>query len=98
MSITVIIPARDAARVLPRTLAALTGAAEVVVVDNGSRDATAAVALGHGARVVRHPVPSRPGARNAGAATASTDHLAFLDADCVPDPGWLEALEVCLDA
>jgi glycosyltransferase involved in cell wall biosynthesis len=96
MQIAVIIPARDAERVLPRTLAALAGAPEVIVVDNGSRDATAAVALAAGARVVRAPRPSRPGARNAGARVTTARRLAFLDADCVPDPGWLEALDRCL--
>ena len=99
VQIAVIIPARDAERVLPATLAALEGqgAHEVVVVDNASRDATAAVALAAGARVVREPRPSRPRARNAGAAAASADAFAFLDADCVPDPGWLEALARCLE-
>lgn len=97
MHAAVIIPARDAERVLPRTLAALAGqATEIVVVDNGSRDATAAVALAHGARVVHERVPSRPRARNAGARATDAPLLAFLDADCVPDPGWLSALTSCL--
>jgi GT2 family glycosyltransferase len=97
MSIAVIIPARNAERVLPRTLAALEGAPEVVVVDNGSADATAAAALAGGARVVHEPVASRPRARNAGARATRADRLVFLDADCVPDPGWLEAMDRCLD-
>jgi GT2 family glycosyltransferase len=97
MEIAVIIPARDAERVLPRTLAALAGAPEVIVVDNGSSDATAAVALAAGARVVHEPRPSRPGARNAGARATTAPRIAFLDADCAPRPGWLEALDRCLD-
>ena len=97
MSIAVIIPARDAERVLPATLAALRGAQEVIVVDNGSRDGTAAAAVAQGARVVHEPRPSRAGARNAGARATTADRLAFLDADCVPDPGWLAALDRCLD-
>ncbi len=93
-----IIPARDAARVLPATLAAATAqAGEVIVVDNASTDATAAVAATHGARVVSEPRPSRARARNAGAAATGADRLVFLDADCVPQPGWLAALETCLD-
>ena len=86
-----IIPARDAAAVLPATLGALDGA-DVVVVDNASRDDTAAVARAHGARVVVEPRPSRALARNAGAKATDADLLAFLDADCVPSPGWLDAL------
>jgi GT2 family glycosyltransferase len=97
MSLTVIIPARNAERVLPRTLAALAGVADVVVVDNGSSDGTADTATRSGARVVSRPRPSRPGARNAGAAATTADKLLFLDADCVPDPGWAEALSRCLD-
>ena len=90
-----IIPARNAARVLPRTLTAL-GPADVVVVDNGSSDATAAVARAHGARVVAEPRPNRGRARNAGVRATDAELLAFLDADCVPDPGWLAALSACL--
>ena len=53
-----IIPAFNEARHLPKLLAeiAATGLdAEVVVIDDGSSDETAAVALRHGAHVVRHP-------------------------------------------
>jgi GT2 family glycosyltransferase len=92
---SVIIPARNAARVLPRTLAAL-GDADVVVVDNGSTDTTAATARANGARVVTEPRPNRGRARNAGARATGAPLLAFLDADCVPDPGWLAALTACL--
>jgi GT2 family glycosyltransferase len=92
---TVIIPARNAARVLPATLSAL-GEAHVIVVDNGSKDETGAVAAAHGARVVTEPLPNRARARNAGARVTDAPLLAFLDADCVPDPGWLDALTACL--
>lgn len=95
--ISVVIPARDAAGSLERTLAALAGQEfdgdmEVVVVDNGSRDATAALAEASGVRVLRRPRGEGPGpARNAGAAVASAEVLAFTDADCAPTPGWLAA-------
>jgi glycosyltransferase involved in cell wall biosynthesis len=90
-SATVVIPARDAAAVLPATLRALAGA-DVVVVDNASRDDTAAVARAHGARVVVEPRPSRALARNAGVRATDAELVAFLDADCVPCDGWLDAL------
>ena len=92
-----IIPARDAAEILPRALGGvsaqeLEGGYEVIVVDDGSRDGTAAVAEAAGARVVRHEHALGPGgARNSGAAAARSPAFAFLDADCVPAPGWLEA-------
>lgn len=90
----VVVIARDAAATLPATLEALAGE-DVVVVDNASRDATAAVALAHGARVVREPVPGRARARNAGIAAVTGDVL-FTDADCVPRPGWAAALRAGL--
>ena len=98
MSIAVIIPARNAERVLPRTLAALGDVPELIVVDNGSRDDTASVAREHGARVVSEPRPSRARARNAGAAATAAPLLAFLDAGCVAQSGWLDALVRCLES
>jgi glycosyltransferase involved in cell wall biosynthesis len=97
MSAAVVVPARDAAATLPATLDALaeqTAAAEVIVVDNGSRDATAALAQAHPAvtRVVRRERGEGPGAaRNAGVAATTATALAFTDADCAPAPGWLAA-------
>jgi glycosyltransferase involved in cell wall biosynthesis len=97
MSIAIIIPARNAQRVLPRTLAALGDVPELIVVDNGSTDGTAATALALGAKVVHEPRPSRAIARNSGARATQADKLAFVDADCVPQPGWLAAMERALD-
>lgn len=57
------------------------GAAEVIVVDGGSRDATAARALEAGARVIAGS-RGRALQMNAGAAAASGDILLFLHADC----------------
>ncbi|MEA2171867.1 MAG: hypothetical protein QOF76_5167 [Solirubrobacteraceae bacterium] len=96
--VAVIVPARDAAGTLGATLAALarqTVSCEVVVVDDGSVDGTAAVAASFGVRVIvgrNAAVAIGPGAaRNAGAAATASRVLAFTDADCVPEPGWLEA-------
>jgi GT2 family glycosyltransferase len=70
---------------------------EVVVVDNASTDDTSDVASEGGARVVVEPRPSRSLARNAGVAAAAGDRIAFIDAECEADPGWLAALVACLD-
>lgn len=97
---SVIVPARDAAAHLPAALAGLAAQRrpphEVIVVDDGSRDATAQIAAAHEAvgAVVAGAGEGPGAARNAGAARASGDVLAFTDADCVAQPGWLEhALE-----
>jgi glycosyltransferase involved in cell wall biosynthesis len=85
--ISVIIPVYNAAKELPRCLAALAqteGVAwECIVVDDGSTDESALVAQAWGARVVssgrRAGGPSH--ARNVGAAAATASLLCFLDAD-----------------
>src|SRR3954453_8183767 len=96
--VAVIVPARRAAPLLERALAALraqdfAGEAELVVVDDASTDETARVAGRAGARVVRLAEQSGPaGARNAGIAATSAPLIAFTDADCEPEPGWLSAV------
>jgi glycosyltransferase involved in cell wall biosynthesis len=55
--------------------------AEIIVVDNNSKDRTADVARQHGARVVFEPVNNIGKARNAGAKVAKGKYIAFCDAD-----------------
>ena len=99
--VSVVIPARDAARTLPRTLlalAALTPAAdEIVLVDNGSRDDTrrlfeAFAASRRNVVVLHEPRPGASVARNTGARAATGDVVAFTDADCCPRTDWLAGL------
>jgi rSAM/selenodomain-associated transferase 2 len=91
-SLTIVIPALNAAKTLGATLAACAGAegAEILVVDGGSRDGTAALARDSGARVVESP-PGRGVQLAAGAAAARGDWLLFLHADTRPAPGWAAA-------
>jgi glycosyltransferase involved in cell wall biosynthesis len=94
---TVIVPARNAARTLPRTLEGLArqhleDEFEVIVVDDCSEDHTPEVAARSSivTRVLRSQRGKGPGAaRNAGVSEAPGDVLAFVDADCTPAPGWL---------
>jgi len=75
--------------------AGLPEAARVIVVDDGSRDPAAVrrAAAGAGAEVLPRAVNGGPAAaRNTGLAAARTPLVAFLDSDCVPAPGWLDAL------
>lgn len=95
---SVIVPARDAQQTLARTLRALQaqrldGGFEVIVVDDGSSDGTAAVAkrAGEGVSVVSQPPLGPAAARNFGASRARGELLAFCDADVVPVDGWLSA-------
>jgi mycofactocin system glycosyltransferase len=93
--ITIVIPVRDRQDELARCLAGLTELAAVLVVDDGSANpaGVARVAAEAGARVLRRPVNGGPAAaRNTGLAAAKTPLVAFLDSDCVPGPGWLDAL------
>lgn len=101
--VSVILPARDASRILPRQLESLAaqtyeGAWEIVVVDNGSTDGTAGVARSFRERLPQLRVvdaSQRKGlnyARNAGAAAARGDFLAYCDADDEGAPGWLSAV------
>ena len=67
---------------------------ELLVVDNGSRDGTAAVLRQYAGRIVQLQEAARgPGAaRNAGLRAAGGDVVAFTDADCRADPEWLGAV------
>lgn len=96
-SVSVIVPARDAAPTLGRTLQALRDQQvdaefEVIVIDDGSRDATAAIAREFEPRVtvlVSEHGAGPGGARNRAVAAARADVLAFTDADCRPASDWL---------
>lgn len=89
MRIAVVIPALDeegaigdVVREIPANLTA-----RVIVVDNGSRDRTAAMAEAAGARVIREPVRGYGAACRAGAmAAGDADVLVFLDGDRSDDP------------
>lgn len=94
MKVSVVIRTLDEADRLRLTLASLRGQrdlAEVVVVDDGSRDHTRAV-LDEAAdwpllRIVRHEAPAgRSGASNAGARAAGGEVLLFLDGDTLAGP------------
>jgi glycosyltransferase involved in cell wall biosynthesis len=60
---------------------------DLIVVDDGSTDGSAALAESLGARVIRHPSPLGPAAaRNAGALAATAPILFFIDSDVAVHP------------
>jgi len=98
--ITVVIPARDEAASIGNTLAALAAQGRghrVLVIDDQSTDATAAIAAGHGAEVIsgQSPPPGWTGklwALEQGRQRLRTPLLLQLDADIELQPGVLAAL------
>lgn len=94
--VSVIIAARDSAATLGACLDALHAQdyadREIIVVDDGSTDETAAIAEAGGARVVRTPPVGASAARNLGIEVARGEVVAFTDGDCVAEAGWLRAL------
>jgi lipopolysaccharide/colanic/teichoic acid biosynthesis glycosyltransferase/GT2 family glycosyltransferase len=96
--ISVVVPAYNAAATLGDCLRALSqqtrdrDSYEVIVVDDGSTDATADVARTHGVRLVRQANAGPAAARNRGAREARGELLLFTDADCAPAPDWIERL------
>jgi len=96
MRASVIIPALNEAvnlaRSLPIVAEQVGSDGEIVVVDNGSTDQTAAVARSFRCRVVQETVRSRPRARNAGIRHTTGEILLFLDADCMPKENWFRRM------
>jgi glycosyltransferase involved in cell wall biosynthesis len=87
-----VLPCRDEGPALPTLLSRVPAEFSVVVVDNGSRDDTAEVAEGLGARVVVEPVPGYGSAVHAGLLAATHDFVAVMDGDGSFDPADLLAL------
>lgn len=94
MKISVVIPAYNASRFLSRCLQSVFAQTrrpeEVLVVDDGSSDDTAARARELGARVISRANGGLSAARNTGIHFASGDWIALLDADDVWEPKKLE--------
>ena len=103
MRVSVVIPAYDAQSTVGAAISSVLwqtySDAEVVVVDDGSTDATGAVAAAYPerVRVVRQDNAGVAAARNRGIAEAEGELIAFCDADDVLLPRHLEALVATFD-
>ncbi|MFE1644863.1 glycosyltransferase family A protein [Microbacterium sp. P01] len=93
---TVVIPVKDDARQLRRCLRALAlqtrRADEILIVDNGSSDASARVAGEAGATVVQCVTPGISAASAQGYDLAHGDIVLRLDADCLPSTTWVAVM------
>jgi GT2 family glycosyltransferase len=65
---------------------------EVIVVDDGSTDATAAIAQEYRVKLIRTENRGLSNARNTGLASATGEIVAYIDDDAYPDPHWLTYL------
>lgn len=96
-AISFVVPVRNDAGRLRRCLASITANGrpseeiEIIVVDNGSTDASVAVARDAGARVLSRPQVGVAQLRNDGSAAACGGLIAFVDADHEVDHRWIEA-------
>ena len=95
---SVVIPAYNAGRTLPDTLAALRNQSvppedyEVIVVDDGSTDETPSVVRRLGAKCITQPNRGPAAARNRGVRAARGEFVLFTDADCVPERDWIRQM------
>jgi glycosyltransferase involved in cell wall biosynthesis len=102
MSVSVVIPAFNAAPFLPQTLRAVAAQTraphEVIVVDDGSADDTVGVARAHGVRVLETGGNRGPStARNLGIEAATAPLVAFVDADDLWEPTHLATVAGALE-
>jgi len=98
IGVSVIVPAYNSSATIRRTLEALSKqncsqSFEVIVVDDGSIDATADIVRSFAS--VKYIFQDNDGpaaARNLGAKLAQGGYLAFTDSDCIPHEDWLSQL------
>ncbi|MGA6165270.1 glycosyltransferase family 2 protein [Amycolatopsis magusensis] len=90
--VDVILPCLDEAGALPGVLGALPEGYRAIVVDNGSGDGSPEIAAALGAKVVHEPRRGYGAAVHSGLEAATTDLVAFLDADGSLDPRELPRL------
>ena len=107
MSVAVIVPVYNADSTVGSTLEALEAQdhppVEIIIVDDGSTDSSSTISRKfaersrHHVTVLEQDNKGPAVARNRGVEATNADIVVFLDADCVPPPGWLTALSAALE-
>jgi GT2 family glycosyltransferase len=99
--VTVVVCTHNGARTLDRCLSELERLDypdfEVIVVDDGSTDASADIAARHACRLISTENRGLGSARNTGMREATGDIVAYLDDDAYPDPHWLRYLVATME-
>jgi glycosyltransferase involved in cell wall biosynthesis len=93
----VVLPVLDEEEALPRVLAAMPAGFRPIVVDNGSRDGSAAVARSLGAEVIGESRKGFGAACAAGLAAARDPVVCFMDCDGSLDPGELPRVAAAVE-
>ncbi len=101
-SISVIIPAHQAEKYIAQAVASVRsqnwpGEIEIIVIDDGSADNTAAIAESLGVRVIRKAQGGAASARNEGLRVAAGEFILLLDADDMFTPGSVEAMYAAME-
>lgn len=96
--VSVIIPTLNEEKYLPRCLKSLINqetdrSLEILVIDGGSTDHTVQVAEKYADEVLMKPRAPVGAARNLGAKVAKGNILAFIDADTIANPQWLDSID-----
>ena len=97
VDISVVVPVYNGERTIQKTIEALLSqkaekSYEVIVVDDGSTDDTPNIIKKYPVKIITQENAGPAAARNTGWKAASGEIVAFTDSDCVPVPGWIEAL------
>lgn len=95
--VSIVVPVRNGEETIGPCLEALValdyrGAHDILVVDNGSSDSTAARVADLGLPLVQERAQGRAIARNTGIRETRGEIVAFVDADCIAEPSWLTEL------
>jgi glycosyltransferase involved in cell wall biosynthesis len=96
--VSIVVPVRNAERTIGDCIGSLlrlrypAARRDIIVVDNGSSDASCELIRGFPVRLVSEPRRGPSWARNAGIERSTGDIIAFIDADCIAATRWLRCL------